>query len=440
MKILILLLFPVLLFAQTPTKSNLYLPSGGADSLGIVLPDYYIPFGKNSKIVDTSILFLFDKNTATLSIDADIYANGLPFVDSRPDTVISIVDGQLIKVPVDSVGGSGGDGLGTAFTANRILLADGTTAGTTDPNFRWNGTQLIIGSSTPTVAAFTMAYSAAGTTYFNFYNDNFASQETYFKIGNVTNAYDLGTTAAGDFFIRDGANSRFSISTAGKLKANAYTGTTFDDTPSKYLGLNSSQEVITFSAPAGADSLGLVMPTGYLLMGRGDALPDTSASLFWDTSNKYLKIGAGTAGFPTLSGVYISRAGTLVNQIESTDGGAVQIRLKSNNTNRRIIAEDNSANQKSQMELNDDSYRFYGATAGTNPLNIFVSGTYANRIGIGTATPAGAVDITSTTGGFLPPRMTSTQRDALTAVAGMVIYNTTTSKLQVYTTSWTDLH
>lgn len=35
---------------------------------------------------------------------------------------------------------------------------------------------------------------------------------------------------------------------------------------------------------SGADSMGLVMPTGYLLMGRGDALPDTSAELTFSST------------------------------------------------------------------------------------------------------------------------------------------------------------
>ena len=37
--------------------------------------------------------------------------------------------------------------------------------------------------------------------------------------------------------------------------------------------------------------------------------------------------------------------------------------------------------------------------------------------------------------------MTTTQRNALTAAAGMVVFNTTDTKLQVYTGStWADLH
>lgn len=44
----------------------------------------------------------------------------------------------------------------------------------------------------------------------------------------------------------------------------------------------------------------------------------------------------------------------------------------------------------------------------------------------------GQLKMTSTTAGFILPRMTTAQRDALTAVAGEMIYNTTTNKLNFY--------
>lgn len=48
-----------------------------------------------------------------------------------------------------------------------------------------------------------------------------------------------------------------------------------------------------------------------------------------------------------------------------------------------------------------------------------------------------AMDIRSTTQGVLLPRMTTTQRDAITSPpTGLIIYNTTTNKLNVYTTVW----
>lgn len=47
------------------------------------------------------------------------------------------------------------------------------------------------------------------------------------------------------------------------------------------------------------------------------------------------------------------------------------------------------------------------------------------------------LELQSTTRGFLLPRMTTTQRNAITSpVAGLVIYNTTTNKINVYTTAW----
>lgn len=51
------------------------------------------------------------------------------------------------------------------------------------------------------------------------------------------------------------------------------------------------------------------------------------------------------------------------------------------------------------------------------------------------------LELNSTTKAILSSRMTTTERDALTAVNGMVLYNTTTDKLQVYAAgAWVDLH
>lgn len=51
--------------------------------------------------------------------------------------------------------------------------------------------------------------------------------------------------------------------------------------------------------------------------------------------------------------------------------------------------------------------------------------------------PSARLQVDSTGSGFLPPRMTETQRDAISSpAAGLMIYNTTTSKLNVYTNAW----
>lgn len=50
-----------------------------------------------------------------------------------------------------------------------------------------------------------------------------------------------------------------------------------------------------------------------------------------------------------------------------------------------------------------------------------------------TATPAAKLDVQSTTQGFLPPRMTTAQRDAIAGpAAGLMLFNTTTSEMNFY--------
>lgn len=96
-----------------------------------------------------------------------------------------------------------------------------------------------------------------------------------------------------------------------------------------------------------------------------------------------------------------------------------------------------------------DSTKYYNAV-NTNTINLnstaSLDGTNAGviavtgRVGIGTSVPnANAIlDIDSTTKAFMPPRMTTTQRDAIpTPTEGMVIYNLTTHVLNFHNgTEW----
>ena len=63
---------------------------------------------------------------------------------------------------------------------------------------------------------------------------------------------------------------------------------------------------------------------------------------------------------------------------------------------------------------------------------LFTALSYA-QVGVNTNNPdaSAALDITSTTGGLLPPRMTTTERDAISAAKGLVLFNTTLNTLQI---------
>ena len=92
------------------------------------------------------------------------------------------------------------------------------------------------------------------------------------------------------------------------------------------------------------------------------------------------------------------------------------------------------------------SASYYSIRLGnTSITNVNTSGsiTTSGSFGVGTASPAAnsALDITSTSKGLLLPRLTSTQRDAISSPpSGLMIYNTTTGTFQCYANgSWTNL-
>jgi hypothetical protein len=71
-------------------------------------------------------------------------------------------------------------------------------------------------------------------------------------------------------------------------------------------------------------------------------------------------------------------------------------------------------------------------------LTFITNITVYAQVGIGTTSPNGSaqLDVNSTTKGFLPPRMTTTQRDAITTPAdGLIIYNTTNNRLEMRSAS-----
>jgi hypothetical protein len=87
-----------------------------------------------------------------------------------------------------------------------------------------------------------------------------------------------------------------------------------------------------------------------------------------------------------------------------------------------------------------NSFNFYSATSSSTQVSIAADGGF--MIGVpypisSNYAPSAILQAASTQRGFLPPRMTTTQKNAITSpAAGLIVYDTTLSKLCVYTTAW----
>jgi hypothetical protein len=77
----------------------------------------------------------------------------------------------------------------------------------------------------------------------------------------------------------------------------------------------------------------------------------------------------------------------------------------------------------------------------SNTQEFFGFSALGSAIGSSTLTASAVLAVNSTTQGFLPPRMTTTQKNAIASpAAGLVVYDSTTNKLCCYNGStWNDL-
>lgn len=204
----------------------------------------------------------------------------------------------------------------------------------------------------------------------------------------------------------------------------------------------------------GASSAGA---SGYLQLSDGAGAFTTSGTtagqqLFWDNTNKRLGIGTATPSASALLDLASTSQGLLPPRMTTTQRDAIATPAAGlviyNTTTNKLNFYDGTAWASSAggtasggagyVQLSDGagSLSNSGSTAGQQ---LFWDNTN-KRLGIGTDTPnaSSLLDLSSTIKGFLPPRMNSIQRDAIPApAAGLVIYNTTTSKLNVYDgTAW----
>lgn len=214
---------------------------------------------------------------------------------------------------------------------------------------------------------------------------------------------------------------------------------------------------------------------GSVVFSNGTSLTQDNANLFWDDANDRLTVGSTVNSF-TING---SSKGSALTVSGQGGGNAYEVGFHKNSAtlnpslfflrsrgstaspsivqNGDLLAEmdfigydgtDYEYGAKIDIKVdgtpgNNDmpsSMNFYTVADGTNTPTQRIQINNAGRVSIGSSAPTASakLDIQGTDGALLIPRMTTVQKEALTAVDGMIIYDTTLLRFQCYIdTFWT---
>lgn len=209
-----------------------------------------------------------------------------------------------------------------------------------------------------------------------------------------------------------------------------------------------SGDIVISASPSGV--------AGAIQFSNGSAFASDAANLFFDDTNNRLGVGTNApsaTGHFKGSGSTSATTSLLVQNSAGTEGlriydnqDFVSPNLSAILSGSTYLVRMGSTNSRLEFLNSSSSAEIAGyyRTGGTFVnLDIYSANLnlqpYGNTVNVGTQTSvASAVfNIQSTTKGFLPPRMTTTQKNAISSpAAGLVIYDTTLAKLCVYTTTW----
>ncbi|MDQ2768985.1 MAG: tail fiber domain-containing protein [Bacteroidota bacterium] len=149
--------------------------------------------------------------------------------------------------------------------------------------------------------------------------------------------------------------------------------------------------------------------------------------------NQSGQLGIGTTTGPATTLDVRTADGTAAITVGSTGATAGAVYL--GNPNHGLKRAYNGGNDVGLFTTSGSVY----LSANNTSISQFVLQN-GGGVGIGTASPVGTalLELASTTKGFLPPRMTKTERDAIgSPAAGLTIYNTSTNKLNTWNgASW----
>jgi hypothetical protein len=299
-----------------------------------------------------------------------------------------------------------------------------------------------------------IASKAVGTT-----SNIFVLPSTYtYMAGNVL----IGTTSnsgerlqvSGSVKITDGLVVTGSITSLNSIYSNGLlftpAGIFCDNNLARFrhvtVGVNQGAGTGFIQPEDGTQSIGIRTGTSFggttrlLVTSTGNILINNTTD---DTVNR-LQVSGSSRFFGNM---VVTGSATITGRVDiGTITGGAPGTVNINNTivlygtasSRKIINSDGS----SGIYFGSDSMSFlyYGSSISTYEFswgNSPGGGMYIKDVNSGTRNVSAKLQVDSTTLGFLPPRMTTAQKNAIsTPAAGLVVYDTTLAKLCVYTTTW----
>jgi hypothetical protein len=332
---------------------------------------------------------------------------------------------------------------GATLTGGSVLYWDGVNSQITQDNSKlfFNGTALGVGTN----SGFTKTLNVAGDARFTS-NLNSAAQV------DIVNS-SSGNAAVSELRVLNNSSAGFSFSaySSGYVSIGTLDIASTAFVSSGTLPMNLASDNTTGIKIWSSNGSGTF--TEAVKFGNGETVfndvganrdfrieGDTISNLFFvDASSDYIGIGTNTPSVKLH--IYApDDDGWVLMENDATGIVGPSLILRYGTT--PAVKTGSISRNTNSLNINDTN-----AIVITSPINLFnndnrVAGTLCVASSSTTINASAILQADSTTKGFLPPRMTTVQRDAIASpAAGLMIFNTTTSKANVYTgTAWDALH